>query len=143
MHKLCMCLSMRLSVCKFTDVYMKVPRLIFSLFLPSPKEVLKCTEEVAHQMTLIDHGVYHMMSCDLHDDHSPLSLAQLCKISALELLQKVNMVPRPQSQRNSKMSSRSLQSSLSLSSLEQSETAIEKLAFRFNQVIFPSKSCDL
>ncbi|KAL5502445.1 hypothetical protein EMCRGX_G009220 [Ephydatia muelleri] len=79
------------------------------------KEVLKCTEEVARQMTLIDH-------------------AQLCKISALELLQKVNMVPRPQSQRNSKMSSQSLQSSLSLSSLEQSETAIEKLAFRFNQV---------
>eukprot|EP00731_Ephydatia_muelleri_P012206 Em0006g1100a len=75
------------------------------------KEVLKCTEEVARQMTLIDH-------------------AQLCKISALELLQKVNMVPRPQSQRNSKMSSQSLQSSLSLSSLEQSETAIEKLAFR-------------
>ncbi|KAL5502442.1 hypothetical protein EMCRGX_G009216 [Ephydatia muelleri] len=79
------------------------------------KEVLKCTEEVARQMTLIDH-------------------AQLCKISALELLQKVNMVPRPQSQRNSKMSGQSLQSSLSLSSLEQSETAIEKLAFRFNQV---------
>ncbi|KAL5463285.1 hypothetical protein EMCRGX_G032175 [Ephydatia muelleri] len=73
------------------------------------KEVLKCTEEVARQMTLIDH-------------------AQLCKISALELLQKVNMVPKPQSQRNSKMSSQSLQSSLSLSSLEQSETAIEKLA---------------
>eukprot|EP00731_Ephydatia_muelleri_P005768 Em0003g16a len=79
------------------------------------KEVLKCTEEVARQMTLIDH-------------------AQLCKISALELLQKVNMVPRPQSQRNSKMSGQNLQSSLSLSSLEQSETAIEKLAFRFNQV---------
>ena len=34
MYKLCMCLSVRLSVCKFTDVYMKVPRLIFSLSLP-------------------------------------------------------------------------------------------------------------
>ncbi|KAL5502441.1 hypothetical protein EMCRGX_G009214 [Ephydatia muelleri] len=79
------------------------------------KDVLKCTEEVARQMTLIDH-------------------TQLCKISALELLQKVNMVPRPQSQRNSKMSGQSLESSLSLSSLEQSENAIEKLAFRFNQV---------
>ena len=75
-----------------------------------------------------------MMSCDPHDDDSPLSLAQLYKISALELLQKVNMVPRPQSQRNSKMSGQSLESSLSLSSLEQSETAIEKLAFTFNQV---------
>ncbi|KAL5502434.1 hypothetical protein EMCRGX_G009205 [Ephydatia muelleri] len=79
------------------------------------KDALKCTEEVVRQMTLIDH-------------------AQLCKISALELLQKVNMVPRPQSQRNSKMSGQSLESSLSLSSLEQSENAIEKLAFRFNQV---------
>ena len=33
-YKLCMCLSVRLSVCKFTDVYMKVPRLIFSLSPP-------------------------------------------------------------------------------------------------------------
>ena len=127
----------RLSVCKDQCSQMctwRSPGLSFLCLLPRLKEVLKCTEEVARQMTLIDHGVYHMMSCDPHDDHSPLSLAQLCKISALELLQKVNMVPRPQSQRNSKMSGQSLQSSLSLSSLEQSETAIEKLAFRFNQV---------
>ncbi|KAL5502430.1 hypothetical protein EMCRGX_G009201 [Ephydatia muelleri] len=34
------------------------------------KEVLKCTEEVAGQMTLIDHDVYHMMSCDPHDDNT-------------------------------------------------------------------------
>ena len=34
MYKPCMCLSVRLSVCKFTDVYMKVPRLIFSLSPP-------------------------------------------------------------------------------------------------------------
>ena len=63
----------RLSVCKDQCSQMctwKSPGLSSPCLLPRLKEVLKCTEEVARQMTLIDHGVYHMMSCDPHDDHT-------------------------------------------------------------------------
>ena len=63
----------RLSVCKDQCSQMCTwtsPDLSSLCLLPRLKEVLKCTEEVARQMTLIDHGVYHMMSCDPHDDNT-------------------------------------------------------------------------
>ena len=56
----------------------------------------------------------------------------------MDLLEKVNLIPKRSSkviQRNSRVSSHSNQSlSLSFSDVEQQETSIEKLAYRFNQV---------
>lgn len=82
----------------------------------SLSQVLSFPVEVARQMTLIDHNF-------------------LCKIPAVELLQKVGMIPKPANKGggSSQASTQSLRS-LSLSTLEQPETAIERLAFWFNQI---------
>ena len=64
---------------------------------------------------------------------------RFCAITAIDLLEKVNLIPKRSSkvivQRDSRVSNHSGQSlSLSFSDIEQQETNIEKLAYRFNQV---------
>jgi len=83
----------------------------------SISDLLKCPMEVARQMTLIAHK-------------------RLCLISSVELLHKVNLIPKPSSfQHRSHTSPQSTHPSLpSLSPHKQPQTAVEKLAFRFNQV---------
>eukprot|EP00731_Ephydatia_muelleri_P006237 Em0003g485a len=100
---------------------------------PPDPNITTTTTSLSTSHTTNGHVEGEGLSRENLEDNGPISDPSPY-ISALELLQKVNMVPRPQSQRNSKMSGQSLESSLSLSSLEQSENAIEKLAFRFNQV---------
>ena len=62
-----------------------------------------------------------------------------CAITAIDLLEKVNLIPKRSSkvivQQDSRVSNHSGQSfSLLFSDIEQQETNIEKLAYRFNQV---------
>ena len=64
---------------------------------------------------------------------------RFCAITPIDLLEKVNLIPKRSSkvivQRDSRVSNHSGQSlSLSFSDIEQQETNIEKLAYRFNQV---------
>ena len=64
---------------------------------------------------------------------------RFCAITAIDLLEKVNLIPKRSSkvivQRDSRVSNHSGQSlTLSFSDIEQQETSIEKLAYRFNQV---------
>ena len=64
---------------------------------------------------------------------------RFCAITPVDLLEKVNLIPKRSSkvivQRDSRVSNHSGQSlSLSFSDIEQQETNIEKLAYRFNQV---------
>ena len=72
--------------------------------------------------------------------HSLSSCSErFCAITAIDLLEKVNLIPKRSSkvivQRDSRVSNHSGQSlTLSFSDIEQQETSIEKLAYRFNQV---------
>lgn len=71
---------------------------------------------------------------------SPLSCSErFCAITSIDLLEKVNVIPKRSSkvivQRDSRVSNHSGKSlSLSFSDVEQQETSIEKVAYRFNQV---------
>lgn len=79
----------------------------------------------------------HQLSSILSDIVS-FSSERFCEITPVDLLEKVNLIPKRVSkilQRGSQVSSHSSQSlTLSFSDMEQQETSIEKLAFRFNQV---------
>ena len=81
--------------------------------------------------------------CKVNFNFSLYSLSscseRFCAITAIDLLEKVNLIPKRSSkvivQRDSRVSNHSGQSlTLSFSDIEQQETSIEKLAYRFNQV---------
>lgn len=71
--------------------------------------------------------------------HTPTSLTErFCAVSTVELLQKIHILPKPHPSPSSTSTTNGTLHRLPRSPFVQPETAIEKLAYRFNQV----SSCD-